>query len=235
MSNLIHRQDLSFSFNDAAKALRTEALTLAVEIESVANPEEQATAVEAMKKLHEFAAIIENARKDIKQPVLDAGRAIDALAKEFTANVYAERARVGRLVGDYQQAEIAKVKAAEAARVEELSRIERDTQEKLAQANTIPEREAIRERAMQEVQAVPVAPTPPRVEDQRVTEDWEFEVVDKRELATWHPDMVTIEPRRQEIKDALKSGRTIRGIKAWPVTKASVRVGRTKEIAVVAI
>jgi hypothetical protein len=72
------------------------------------------------------------------------------------------------------------------------------------------------------VESQPVNAT--RTEGQMVKADWEIEVTNPFELARYHPDCVTIEPRLSVIKAALNEGREIKGIKATKVTRAGVRL-----------
>jgi hypothetical protein len=266
MSALLLRNDSSLTVTVApeAKELRTKAMMLAVEIESVTDAASQEKAVEAQTALANVAKLIEDARRITKAPVLDYGRAIDKAASDFLANVINEQTRVSRMIGDYQAIERAKMQAAEAAQKAELTRLERERSAELAKANTFEQREQVHERYAQEVdaacQAAKVA-APPRVEGQIIKEEWEFEVTDAYALATNHRHLVKIEPKRSDIKEALKSGacqpcngdgfrtmegakvtcpdckgsgfyRPVMGVKAWKTTKASVRATKPKELAV---
>lgn len=234
---LITRDDSArlVSFNAAAKEMRTRAMMLAVEIEAVTDPESQAKAVEAQQALTDFAKAIEDCRKVVKQPVLDYARAIDNAAKEFVANPMAEQMRIARMVGNYQGLELAKQRAAEAARNEELTRLEREKHAELAKANTFEQREVVHERFQQQVEASQAATKiaiAPRVEGQIVKEEWEFDVTDKRLLAQMHPHLVNIEPRRSEIKEELKLGHKINGVEGRKVIVAGVRASKAKELTV---
>jgi len=137
---LIKRDDtaLTIRFTEAAEAMAAEALDTAALIGRVSTPEENDRAVEAQKKLKGATALVEKARKEAKDPVLEFGRKIDASAKTFCAPLEAEFLRVSKIVGDFQQLEEAKRKAAEAARLLEIQRIE---QERQAEINRIAKEE----------------------------------------------------------------------------------------------
>lgn len=208
---------------------------LAVEIESVSDAISQAKAVEAQKALADCMKLIEDSRKSVKAPILDFGRKIDAVAKEFVANMSTEAMRIARLIGDFQALELAKQRAAEAARNEELTRIEHERQAALAKASSFEEREAIHERHQQEIEAAAAAAKvkqAPRVDGQRIQEDYEFEVTDLHLLAKMHPELVNIEPRRGAIREQLKLGRQIVGIASRKVVNATVRASKPKEFLV---
>lgn len=224
---VLDRELFTVTYDAAAKKLREAAMMLAVEIESVTDPESQAKAVEAQRALADLQKTIEDDRKAVKAPVLDFGRAIDRAASDFLANVQAEATRISRIIGNFQAIERAKAQAALDAQKAELTRLERERAAELAKAQTFEQREIVQERFAQEVQATQEAAkavTPPRVEGQIVKEEWEFEVTDARELSRLHPTLVNIEPRKSAIKEALKLGacqecdgegfRTIEGAKA---------------------
>lgn len=225
---LIRRTDLAITFTSEAEALKTEAIESAAMVVQVDSPLSQEFAVDAQKQCRRVLKLVEDARKEVKAPVIAFGKAIDDSAKDFVATVAKEELRIATLVGNFQQAEIAKAKSAEAVRVAELNKIEQAREEALAKANTLEEREQIREEHSQLTQAMQQVPAaaPVRVEGQRVEEVWDFEVVNAHLLANAHPLLVKIEPRRREVIELLKTGTTIQGIRAWKSTKASVRLDR---------
>jgi hypothetical protein len=263
----LDRETFAVSVHPSAKALRTQAMMLAVEIESVTDADSQAKAVEAQKALAEYERLIEQARQTVKGPVLDLGRAIDKAAKDDLENIRTENVRVSRLLGDFAALELAKQRAAEAAQREELTRLERERAAELAKASTFEQREVVHERYAQEVDAAcrakPVQAAA-RVEGQIIKVEWEFEVTDARTLAQMHPHLVNIEPRRSEIKEALKLGacqecegeghrtiegvpttcpgcngtrfrRPVMGVKATKVVKAGVRATKPRELSISAL
>jgi hypothetical protein len=226
---LLVRDDsrLAITFSPAAVELKEEAIASCSLIVAVNSPGSQELAVDAQKSCRRLIKLVEDSRKSAKAPVIDYGRAIDDAAKKFVAEITAEEMRIAKLVGDYQQAELAKHRSAEALRVKELTDMERAREEKLSTVNTLEERERVHEEFSQLTQAMQ-APSvaPARVDGQKVQEVWCFEVVNPHLLANSHPQLVKIEPRRFEINEALKSGMTIQGIRAWKEVKASVRLER---------
>lgn len=73
---------------------------------------------------------IEDARTALKKPVLDLGKALDAAAKDATAPLSAEKARLSGLVLGFQRAEAEKARiAAEKARAEQ-ARLEQEQRER---------------------------------------------------------------------------------------------------------
>ncbi len=222
----IARRDLhalSFDYTDAAVALRDRALEQAALIGKVANADDQRDAVAAQASIKEVLRAIEAAREEAKKPVLEFGRMIDAKAKEFSKELKAEELRLARLIGDFQQLEQARIRAAQQAENERLAELERQRARELAEAKSHEEIDAIQEKYSQLALSSP-APAPARVEGQQVTQDWEIEVVDIWTLARAHPACVKIEPRLSEIKNLLKAGVKVAGVRATPVIKSTVRV-----------
>jgi len=209
-----------------ALALLDDALASAALVGKVRNADDQALAVDAQKQLKALMNATERSRKDVKEPVLAFGRLIDQKARDFIAEVDGEYKRVSRAVSDFQILEDQKRRAAEALKLKELARIEREREEALAAAQSIEEVDAIQheanDKALAETQKVE-AIQPARVEGQIVRTDWEITVTDLILLARAHPGCVTITPKVGEIKALLNMGVTVQGVKAEKVTKAGVR------------
>lgn len=225
MSALIVRNDaqLSIAFTEEANALKETALTAAALIGKVTNANEQAEAVTAQREIQQVLSQVEKARRACKEPVLEYGRKIDDAAKRFKEDLDAEMLRISRMVGDFQQLEQAKERAALAARNEELSRLEREKAAAVAQAKSHEQLDAIAEHFDRKAQAMPVV-TAARVEGQIVRQDYEVEITDIWLLARLHPTCVEIKPRLSEIKELLKTGAKLSGVKATPIVKSTVRV-----------
>lgn len=87
---------------DAARSERDKLLLIATEISTVSTADQAQRAAYVLKELKGFTREIENARTDVKGPVLELGKKIDALAKELTLKVDAEAMRVSRVLGAWQ-------------------------------------------------------------------------------------------------------------------------------------
>lgn len=226
---LIRRDDanLLVSFTEEAIKLRDDALALSGVVGKVTNAEEQSTAVLAQTELQRILNLAEDARVACKAPVLEFGKKIDAAKKAFVADLDAEMLRVSTLVGDFQAVEQAKARAAENARLAELSRLEKEKAEALAKATSHEQIDAIQEHYSNKI-AVEAAPpaAPARADGQVVKQDWDITVSNPYELAKYHPACVKIEPRLSEIKQLLNDGVTVKGIVATRVTKSGVRLGK---------
>lgn len=189
----------------------------------------------------------EESRKEIKEPVLLLGRAVDATAKEFAAALEAEVARIGRLVADYTEKQRRAAAEAERKRQEELSRIEADrvaaeqaAQKKAAEeannakspeeAETVAARvqetrEAIAQDAAKRTADILLAPAPaaPKIKGVSVAKSWRFSVEDVEALYRARPDLVELVPSVRRINEAIKGGQQIQGLRVWEQTKVGVR------------
>lgn len=116
----------TLSFTEQAIRIRDDALADSALIGKVDTSEENDAATVAHTRLNDVLRAVEKARKEVKQPIIELGRAIDARAKEFVSELQEESNRVGQLTADYHALQEAKRRAAEAAARAEQQRIERE-------------------------------------------------------------------------------------------------------------
>lgn len=166
-------------------AKRAAAAVGDLDFTTVENDRDAANLAQAGKNAREIIVAIDTARKEAKEPHLQAGRDIDAYFKSLAAPVEEFVAGCKRLIGEYQQRKEAAARAAAA----EAARIARDAAEaELAAARTADQFEAAAQRADDAEQAAANAVTAKPAELARVTsggyavasvrETWTFEVVD---------------------------------------------------------
>lgn len=130
----------SVTFTEAAHAMIADALECAALIGRVSNADENDKCAEAQKKVKACINEIEKVRKELKEPILEFGRLIDATAKKISEPLKPEEIRLGQLAGDFAELQNAKQRAAEAAAILEQQRIER---ERVAELARIAREEAI--------------------------------------------------------------------------------------------
>lgn len=130
---LVIRNDAerTIAFLPQATKMKEEALGMAALVGKVENAAENEKAFAAQSALAELRRQVEKARVAAKEPVLDFGRKIDAAAKAFVSDIGNEEMRIATLIGDFQQLEQAKARAAEKARQLEAERVERERQAEL--------------------------------------------------------------------------------------------------------
>ena len=79
------------------------------QVESVASADEPRVAAEVCRDIKGLLGDLESARTSVKKPVLDLGRKIDSIAKDFSGQLDSEYSRVTRLMSVFQNAEIQRV------------------------------------------------------------------------------------------------------------------------------
>lgn len=136
-----------------AVARRDALLTESAAVVRVADALDYESAGNIVADLKALEREVEKARKEIKAPVIELGRKIDAAAEEFTASVRREIARVGPMLlsFDLEQARIRAEKERKAR--EEAERAERARREaEAAEARRVAEAKAAEERAKREAE-----------------------------------------------------------------------------------
>lgn len=208
---------------DAVLPSKEAALTSAAGVGRVASANDQEKAVAAQLELKRVLDVVCDAEEKFKAPLNKVRAEAISKSKTFRSEIEEELSRISRLIGDFQQMEIAKARAAEALRVKELQEADRKRQEELAKAQTLDERDEINSRHDEDAATVKPAVQPVRVAGQRVAEDWEIIVTDVWKLARSHPTCVDVKPRLSEIKAMLNSGLKVEGVTANKTIRATVR------------
>ena len=134
----------SVTLTEDAKAKRAELLETASLIINISNPEDQAEAVQTVAKLKAWKNEVEKTRKELKEPVLAAGRLLDATAADASKPAEVEIKRIEALLVDFQR---------EQNRIrEEALRKQRDEQERIAREQAEKERQLREEAARLEAE-----------------------------------------------------------------------------------
>lgn len=190
---LMTRDDarMDVSFTSFAQAQKEAALSQSALVGKVTSKDENDLAVAAQLALRTVLRMAEDARKACKEPVLDFGRRIDAVAKTFKGEVEREEIRVATLIGNYQQAQLAKQRAAEAAAREELARIDRERQAELAKAKDLEEMERVNAKHDEIAKAVAPPVVAARAAGQVVREQWVIRSLNECQLARAHPELIS--------------------------------------------
>ncbi len=158
---VIHGADqLAVTLAPAAVEQRDTTLALATTITEVADPAGLQIAVHAIKELRQIQKAAEDARTEVKRPVLDLGKLIDAKAKEFAGPLDSEITRLHRLVQAYQAKVEAERREAERRRQEEIRKAqeaEAEARRKAEQERRAAEEEARRAEEAARAEADPFA------------------------------------------------------------------------------
>lgn len=148
----------TYSLTKESVEVQTSLLGQAMEIKAVGNSTMQQIAVNAGQAIRKHLNAVEKVRKEVIAPLLEAQRLVNKLAKDHSEPIKAELDRIERLVTGFQQAEAERVRQEEAARAEELRRLEAATKAPVSGDDTMQEIAAYQ--AEREMQAVIEAPLP---------------------------------------------------------------------------
>jgi len=226
---IVNLPDREVSATDLVKEMEDQALTCASTVLTVTDARTQQMAVTAQTELARYVKAVTNAAEEAKAPLNQIRGKIIALHKELVAKAQEEGARVGALIADFQIAEEARVAAARRLAEAKASVLEKELDQKIAQAQSLSEIEALRDESRAELAAAAPPIEPIRAPGQVVKEELEVQVFDIWLLARSMPSCVKIEPRLSEIKSLLNAGVKVPGVNAVKKTVAGVRLGRVPE------
>lgn len=119
----LRQETLDVSIRPDAISARDEALDAAATIHAIADEMDEAEAADVLKQLVGMSRGVEETRKAIKAPLIEAGRKIDGCATAFSSPIDAAVTRIKGLLGTFDQARRARVAAEELARQAEAKRI----------------------------------------------------------------------------------------------------------------
>ncbi len=219
--------DTALSATDDARAARDSLLLLATDVANVRDPDEAARAAFVLKELKTFTRQIEDSRADVKAPILDLGKQVDALARELTLNVDAEALRVSRVLGAWQAEQNRKADEARRKAWEREQDIKAEANRKIAEAREKSRTDATFERradkieqaavaAIVEARVAAAAAIPAKPEGLATRKEIKFEVTDAAALYEAAPYLVNLVPNTAAIKSALKNmqpGQNLPGVR----------------------
>lgn len=166
-----------------AQLARKNAIELAQSVTQVTNETELADAIAAASMCKGLEKQCEDARKIIKEPVLEAGKRIDTIAKGFAGGLSLERQRLEKECAEYHAAKQARIEAETSRELLDMA------------ASTDMSEDAMRSRACRLAEIS----QPMRVEGAQVRSGLDYDILDIAALAAARPDLVTITPKRREI------------------------------------
>lgn len=221
--NLTNISDAQISIPQNVFDKKFELLGYSSTITVVRSFEEQESATQALNSISKLLKDVEAARKAVKSPVLELGKKIDELAKNFSGELESEKNRISRLIGSY-------VAEQERKRLEEERRL-REEAERKAQEEVKAKGEEPSPSPPQ-VQTVSVSVNPilqrRKVAGQRIIKVRKFEITDVALLLKSHPELFS--PNEAKIREFIRdielepgevdNGETVTGLKLWDETKA---------------
>ena len=243
-------QGVTLDLTAEAHLLKASALKESQQIVVVNDSESQQMAVTTLSNLKGILKKLESSRTEIKAPVLDLGKRIDAKAREFALELSAEESRLHNLIQTHYRAEKEKADAdrrmAEAmerkrrekaeAEARAIEQERRRLEQEANNAKTAAEydrRKAEAERLAAEaekVRAAAEAAPKPEVESPAKAEKMTVRTVPKHRVlnlaALYHarPELVRMEANTNAINAAIRAGETsIPGLEIWEEPDISVR------------
>lgn len=153
-------KEVRIQFVDGAEAKRDEVIRRAQSITGIATPEQAQAAADIIRELRDITKAVESSRTEIKAPVLDLGKRIDATAKLFVEPINPVLHAVDRQLSVYLTEQDRKRREAEAARLkaeQEARDRERKAQEEAQAALRKAEQEAEAAKAQATEEADPFA------------------------------------------------------------------------------
>lgn len=216
----------------AGEARIEAALCQAAMIGRVSSDLENQAATEVQIAVKTVVKELEDARVFFTKPLLTKKQEVDAFFGEKSKELRAELNRLMELSGSYATMMLAKQRAAENVRNEELRKQEREREQAIAQATTPAEVDAVRDHFAQVAAVVsePPAPLVVAAKGQSIKADWDVTVSDIHLLARAHPSCVNITPRLSDIKSLLNAGVKVAGVTATQRATTVVRVPRAGKV-----
>lgn len=218
--------DVEINLAQESLIAQEKILAQASQIKSVDNAFEAQVAADVMKEAAKITKEVEAARKSIKEPVLELGRKIDKASKDFCLQLNAEKTRLSRALGLYQEAQR---KIAERARKEAEEAVRKAEAEARMSAGAalIEKGEAafdeevkkgaeIVKKAKEEIAEIKSnEPTGLKFVKKKV-----YEVTDIKKLYESHPDLVTLTDNKSMINAFIKTRDFVPGLKITEEVKS---------------
>lgn len=221
MSDLITQPKLEgimIGIVSEAVQMKNDALLCSKDVTSVDDGFEATLASKAQNKLRDLIKGIENSRKLAKAPILDMGRGIDAIAKDFIDDVKSEEARIAKMLGSFQKVEREKkIKAEKEAQELENNILIESAETALATGQDITQLDETAQVKIAKLRKA-AALKHEAVNGVRLRTTIKFEIVDEAELLIGRPDLFS--PDTSKINQALKINKNIHGLKVWEETKS---------------
>lgn len=234
---------LEISVSGQINALQIELLPAAFEARRVALVKASAvpaeitgitdldTAADALTTIKALTKAVEESRKDVKGPLLDAGRKIDQVAKDFVDELNTAASRLSTMVGAYQEAQRRKAERIKAEEAEKQQAAIMEMQAKQAALQGEGKLDAAAADALRAEAADKIAESQlaamkaegPKADGVVTRTNWKFDVTDIDALHAARPDLCVITPNNAAIRAVIKNGKPIPGLRIWQEAAAVVR------------
>jgi len=214
----------------AAFNARTEAFTASGNIKAITCVGDLDRAAVVLTDVVALIRSVEKSRKEVKAPVLEVGRRIDAVAQDYLAPLEAEKKRLETLVGSYQEAARRKAEKEreEAAKAQADALAEMQAKQAAAmKAGDEAAADAARAEAADKIAASQLAVTEaePKLAGIATRTAWKFDVTSIAALHNARPELCVITPNNAAIRAIIKAsnGAAVPGLRIWQEAGAIVR------------
>lgn len=200
-----------------------------VNIQDILDPQAAESVAASLQDAKGFLREIERGRTEVKRPLLDLGRNVDAMAKELVADLTQETNRVARILGDYQLAQRRREEAARREAEAAEAKAREEARRKLEAATTQRQRTravAQFEKRVDAAAAKVEAASAPRLEGISARTVRKFDVHCVRALFKAHPDLCHISPNGPAIRAFIKDrdeADQVPGLRFWDEATATIR------------
>lgn len=228
---LVGIESTAIVLNESSIQKRDKLLAESSFIMSVSDAMDADAATAVLREITAQIKSCEESRVEIGKPVLEITKKINGAAKDFSFKLEAEKARLSRIIGAYQQAEREKAEKAQREAAEEARRIADEQAKKIFAAEIEhgadsseaqkAQEEAVNKVAEARVAVANVAPVQPA--GTAVKKTWKFTVLDIKALAEAHPELVIVTPNTAAINAILKHNQSIPGLKVWQDVTTIIR------------
>ncbi len=230
--NLTNISDAKISISQNVFDKKFELLGCSSAITAVRSFEDQESATQALNSISKLLKDVEAARKAVKSPVLELGKKIDELAKNFTGELESEKNRISRLIGNFVAEQERKRFEEERRLREEAERKRKEEEESLSKAQKEVKAKGEEPPSSPQSQTVSVPVTPVfqrrKVAGQRIIKVRRFVITDVNHLHKAHPELFS--PDESKIREFVRDielapgevdeGKIVAGLKLWDETKA---------------
>ncbi len=234
--SLVGSDAVTVETSQEARLTRDSLLHLAAQQTGISTPADADLVADALRTVKAFTREIEESRKDVKAPVLEIGKRIDALAAELTAELEQQAKRLSSMLGAYQAEQRKKEEEARRAAWQEEQRIKEETARKLAEAEAKSRNASSFEKKAEKIEAQAIAQivnvrsevaaaTVAKPAGIATRENLVFEVEDVGALYAHAPHLCIVQPNNAALRAYLKANPKVQlpGVRHWTETNSYVR------------
>lgn len=223
-------------YGSFVEQIKINAISAARELEPVNDAESQVKAVEVVRVMKQIVSGVERAREKVKKPFLDKGREVDADAKNYCVEIYAEIERVSLEISQYQIAENRRIEA-ENRRIEaEKEKAQKDADAALAKQEKLETKKnvSVTQAATAEVQTQTALQNLQKVSSQvaapvaaaaglKAKKVVKWKVTDAHALYLARPEFYELTPRQSVMKIAITKDTKLAGLEVWEELETKIR------------